>query len=175
MSSDRFFSCLQEERNCLIRLFSKTTFLVFHSERGRLSAPQTKSSVVVHSWLVQWKQNGFASMYMCYSCGGISSFKVRVETQTCAHTLKTESVFWCLAAAHRFLFLVYNFLLRLGEACVSVKLWENLGSVEGDGLAELEALTQRDQLPSHILPLLYGSGGNQFALIVFSISLSALA
>lgn len=56
-----------------------------------------------------------------------------------------------------------------------MKLWENLGSVEGDGLAELEALTQRDQLPSHILPLLYGSGGNQFALIVFSISLSALA
>lgn len=44
--------------------------------------------------------------------------------------------------------------------------------------AELEALTQRDwlQLPSQILPLFYGAGGDWFALIdVFNISLPALA
>lgn len=60
---------------------------MFHSERGRVKFSDgsqligpMEAKLVLHECI-------------CYNCGIIFTSKIMVETQTCAHTLKIESVF----------------------------------------------------------------------------------
>jgi len=63
---------------------------------------------VQSQFTIHWSNGseiGFARMYRCYSCGGISTFKAVVETQACARTLKIEPVSDALLLLTDFFFL----------------------------------------------------------------------